>query len=102
MVRLFSSSKHDAFVLALLLGAVNFAATLQEGGDKIDPSEKDEWEEEEPEVPDYKVPEGMQTLKFSPANLTDEDQHSQHMPMDLKCDGCRIVAYLVSVSGYIR
>lgn len=89
-----------AFMIVLLICAVNFVNSVDEGEDKtVAPSEDDEWEEEEPEVPKYEVPQGMQTLTFNPANLTDEDQHSQHMPRDLVCDGCRIVAYVVSMTA---
>lgn len=87
-----------AFIVILLVNTANCANSVDGGGDKtLEPSGDDEWEEEEPEVPDYEVPKGVQTLTFKPANLTDEDQHSQHMPRDLICDGCRIVAYLVSM-----
>lgn len=40
-------------------------------------------------------PDGVHTLKFNPADMTDEDQHSQHMPTNLRCDGCRVIAYLL-------
>ncbi|XP_060084966.1 marginal zone B- and B1-cell-specific protein-like [Ylistrum balloti] len=33
------------------------------------------------------------TLSFKTPTLDDEDAHSLHMPQDLKCDGCRVVAY---------
>ncbi|OWF42206.1 marginal zone B- and B1-cell-specific protein-like [Mizuhopecten yessoensis] len=33
------------------------------------------------------------TLSFKTPTLDDEDTHSLHMPHELKCDGCRVVAY---------
>ncbi|XP_033738265.1 marginal zone B- and B1-cell-specific protein-like [Pecten maximus] len=33
------------------------------------------------------------SLSFKTPTLDDEDAHSLHMPRDLKCDGCRVVAY---------
>ncbi|CAH1795509.1 unnamed protein product [Owenia fusiformis] len=32
-------------------------------------------------------------LSFSTPDLSDEEAHSQFMPEQLKCDGCRIIAY---------
>ncbi|KAK7475200.1 hypothetical protein BaRGS_00033601 [Batillaria attramentaria] len=74
-----------ALVLLLLVNVITVHS------EEADDEEADEATEEEPKIPD-----NFQTIKFSPADLTDEDQHSLHMPRDLKCDGCRIVAYLLS------
>ena len=94
------SNTSYVFLIVLLISRTKLANSVDDGEHKtevIHPSEDDEWEEEEPEVPKYEVPKGVQTLTFNPANLTDEDQHSPHMPRDLACDGCRIVAYVVSI-----
>lgn len=34
-------------------------------------------------------------LTFSMPKMTDEEQHSQHVPYNLKCDACTAVAYQV-------
>ena len=36
-------------------------------------------------------------LTFSMPKMTDEEQHSQHVPYNLKCDACTAVAYQVWV-----
>lgn len=83
--------------LLVLLIFSNYASA-QEASVSVDPSETEELEvesDELPEPPKYEIPQGVQTLSFNPANLTDEDQHSQHLPRDLKCDGCRVVAFVM-------
>lgn len=67
--------------------------------DNDDEDEPEDEKEDEPKIP-IQIPPGMQTIKFNPADLTEEDQHSQHMPRDLKCDGCRIIAYKVSFAKF--
>lgn len=37
-------------------------------------------------------------INFSTPNLNDEEAHSQHMPVGLKCDGCLVVAYQLSLA----
>ena len=34
-------------------------------------------------------------MTFSMPAMTDEEQHSQHVPYNLKCDACTAVAYQV-------
>jgi hypothetical protein len=93
----FQPKVSPVYALSLLL---LFARIKTRADDTLEPSVETEDLEDDtdqlPAAPEYKIPEGVQTLSFNPGNLTDEDQHSQHMPMDLKCDGCRVVAYVVS------
>ncbi|KAL8577631.1 hypothetical protein ACOMHN_020240 [Nucella lapillus] len=70
-----------AFLLVLLLSS---------GGKSEDHDDDDSGTVEQ------KPPEGMTALKFKAANLTEEDQHSMHMPQDLMCDGCKVIAYLAT------
>ena len=35
------------------------------------------------------------TLSFKTPDLDDEDHYSEHLPTDLKCDACNILAFLV-------
>ena len=35
-------------------------------------------------------------LRFETPKMTEEEQHSQHMPANLICDACTAVAYQVS------
>ena len=34
-------------------------------------------------------------MTFSMPKMTEEEQHSQHMPQNLKCDACTAVAFQV-------
>ena len=40
-------------------------------------------------------PEGTRKMTFKAPNVNEEEQHSNFMPDQLKCDACRIVAYQV-------
>ena len=35
------------------------------------------------------------TISFTPPTLNDEEAHAIHIPMNLKCDACTIIAYKV-------
>ena len=94
------ASMGAGFLLVFLAISVTVTSSDEsgEGGGETPPAPKkpDEWgEEPEYEVPHYEVPKGVQTLDFNPGNLNDEDQHSRHMPKELRCDGCRAIAYSV-------
>lgn len=41
------------------------------------------------------------TISFKTPELDDEDAYSFHMPSSLKCDGCRVIAHLVSAEVYV-
>lgn len=90
----FTMVKTRIFLRFTLLALAAFALG-EDTNVAVEPSETDELDEELPEPPKYEIPQGVQTLSFNPSNLTDEDQHSQHLPRDLKCDGCRVVAYVM-------
>ena len=36
-------------------------------------------------------------LSFKMPDMTDEEQHSEHVPYNLKCDACMAVAYQVYI-----
>lgn len=38
-------------------------------------------------------------ISFGPPTLKNEEESSLHMPADLRCDGCRIISYLVIISS---
>ena len=35
------------------------------------------------------------SISFKPPDLNDEEHHSDFMPMELRCDACTAIAYLV-------
>lgn len=37
------------------------------------------------------------TIRMSPPDLNDEESHSVHMPVHLKCDACTAIVYLVNI-----
>ncbi|XP_076453461.1 marginal zone B- and B1-cell-specific protein-like [Babylonia areolata] len=84
------------FLIVLLIGELGKGDTLGEDEDHDGVGSVVEEEEDPDEGETTVLPPGMQKLSFKPANLTEEDHHSLHMPSDLMCDGCRVVAHIVA------